>query len=529
MKRWKEPYALKMLVGGSLLLLLGFLIYWNVENYQREKEEFIQDLNDQMSLAASEYRDSVVKRIFRMVRVDGKLEVHHWGDDVDRASDHDSIGKILKFQDQDNGNYTLTTETIEALPNGLERIIKEERVLTNDEDTVINIRLNYLSDNDSLVAWHSSNDSSVNLDFARNLSRDTTVIWGLQSEAGQKSQIRMNPSDIALPSLYNQIDSLFTLRLERNNIFLRHEKVKSKTEMIPEDRVIYIPYKYETLGITSPPVAIFKNYQSYILKSIAPALLLSTLLFSWIAISFYLILKSWADQLRLTILKNEFVSNMTHELNTPISTIGVAIEAFENFGAMDDPEKRTAYLDITKNEVSRLKMLVDKVLNLSALDQEYNKLSIGNIDFKKLVEDTLKQLKLYFEKNNLELTTDIVDGDYNIQGDKVHLRNVLHNLIDNAIKYSNGIPRIHLKLEKRNANIYCRITDQGMGIPRAYQNRIFDRFFRVPTNDIHNVKGYGLGLHYVQSVVQQHGGKIKVNSKENEGTTIILEIPVQHG
>ena len=514
-------FTLRILVGLSLLLLLGFLSFWNTENYKTEKFELIQDLTNSMSLACSDYRDQVVKDIFRIVKVNNK-----------NGLSDESIPNSFSQND-----FIVNVET-----GGTDRFHKQspfkkaarkmelpDSILQN-LDSLTNISIDYVGGTegkeDKIVIWHSSTDSVIKMDLAADLSIDTTIIWGM-GESHRFSNTNLSYLD-NMPGLYNKIDSLFALRLESSGIQLEHAKVKILSAKDSMENAIFIPFDYETLGFNHPPVAVFKNFQTFIFKKMISSLLLSLLLFSIVTITFYVVMKSWAAQLRLTKLKNEFISNMTHELNTPIATIGVAIEAMENYGAMNDPVKSKEYLSISKHELGRLKTLVDKVLKISEIESNDNELSKEPLDFKMLVEHALKNLKLHFEKSNVSITTDFANKNYSVFGDKVHLTNLLHNVIDNAIKYSPENPIIKLSLDVKEEIVNFKISDQGIGIPKAYQDKIFDRFFRVPKNDTHNVKGHGLGLHYVKTILEQHAGSINVVSKENEGTTLIIQIPKQN-
>jgi two-component system phosphate regulon sensor histidine kinase PhoR len=241
-------------------------------------------------------------------------------------------------------------------------------------------------------------------------------------------------------------------------------------------------------------------------------------------LSFVLLYRNLLKQRRLAELKNEFISNITHELKTPIATVGVAIEALKNFNAIQDPQKTKEYLDISSNELQRLGMLVDKVLKLSMFEKKEIELKYESLNLKDIVDEVTTSLRLQLEKNNVKVSL-TQNGDLTLQGDRLHLLSVVFNLLDNAIKYSNGDPSIQIELNGDEQNVELSIKDNGIGIPQEYQTKVFEKFFRVPAGDTHNTKGYGLGLSYVAHVVKKHGGIISVDSQPSLGTRFTIILP----
>ena len=353
---------------------------------------------------------------------------------------------------------------------------------------------------------------------------DSSTFWSFPGN--DNSSNSSQAKDFPIPIVFNKIDTIFLKKLKEANLHIPHFQIKSIDELKSYESYIYIPFDYETIGLSEPPIAVFHKYHNYLFRQNMSNILLSLLLFTIVALSFFFISKTWSEQVRLTKLKNEFISNMTHELNTPIATIGIAIEALENFGAINDPIKQKEYLAISRKEVGRLKFLVDKVLKLSTLDQGYSKLNRTEVDLKILTQDIVHSLDLHLKDKNAKVNVDFTGSDFTAMVDREHFGNVIHNLIDNAIKYSKLEPRIEVKIESLNDSIKIDISDNGIGIPKVYHSKIFDRFFRVPNEDIHNVKGHGLGLHYVKSIIEKHGGSIELKDS-NIGTSFNLSIPKQ--
>jgi len=262
-----------------------------------------------------------------------------------------------------------------------------------------------------------------------------------------------------------------------------------------------------------------------VLQRMMPKFLISLLIIGSVIGSFIVLARSLSRQRELTELKNDFMANMTHELKTPVSTISVALEALKDFGVGENPKLREEYMDITISEANRLGMLVDKALNISLFEKGRVHFANEEIDLKHEVLNIERTLKVYHEHHNVEFNVESIGERFMINGDKSHLVNVIHNLIENAMKYSKEKKRISVTLEELSDRIELKIQDNGIGISNADQERIFQKFYRVTKGNVHDTKGHGLGLSYVKMAVEEMRGKIKVDSIEGEGSRFILTFP----
>ncbi len=280
----------------------------------------------------------------------------------------------------------------------------------------------------------------------------------------------------------------------------------------------------------------FSNPKSYRLKMgntfwltarrLGPQILLSLVLVGVTTFSFLLLYRNWRRQQKLITLKNDFISNITHELKTPIATVSVAVEALKNFNALQDPVRTQEYLDISAHELQRLSLLVDKVLKLSLFEKQAIELKKEDFDLKTLAEEVVASMRLQFEKYQAKVEMKSPEEvSFRLKADKLHFTSVIYNLLDNALKYSQPGPVLQVDLATEEDLLVLSVTDNGIGIPAAYQARVFEKFFRVPTGDHHNVKGYGLGLSYVAYVVERQGGAILLDSKEGFGSRFTIKIP----
>ena len=265
--------------------------------------------------------------------------------------------------------------------------------------------------------------------------------------------------------------------------------------------------------------------RSLLLREIAPQILFSAFLTLLTVGSFAVMYRSIQSQKRLMALKNDFISNITHELKTPIATVSVALEALRNFKGIDNPKLTQEYLEIAQLELNRLSILTEKVLTTSLFDEHGVTLDTAPVDMEEMVTNVVSSLRLVTDKAQATLTVEKQGQDFVVHGSAIHLTNVLYNLLDNALKYSPAKPDIHVTLREEASRVLLSVRDKGLGIPVEFQSRIFDRFFRMPTGDVHNIKGYGLGLSYADQVVRKHGGTISVTSTPGEGSTFTVALP----
>jgi two-component system phosphate regulon sensor histidine kinase PhoR len=217
---------------------------------------------------------------------------------------------------------------------------------------------------------------------------------------------------------------------------------------------------------------------------------------------------------------------MTHELKTPISTISLSSELLMRIDLNEDPEKIRKYAGIIYKENKRLENQVERVLNIAKLDKDKVVLNKENFD----VHELLAEVKENFEFNQLnqggKIELNCIAENYKIQADPVHLTNVVYNLLDNAVKYCITTPQIVLNTRNEKNLLVIEIADNGIGMKREDVKQIFEKFYRVPTGNIHNVKGFGLGLYYVKLIIDAHEGKIEVKSLVNKGTTFTIYLPI---
>lgn len=262
----------------------------------------------------------------------------------------------------------------------------------------------------------------------------------------------------------------------------------------------------------------FPDTQGFILRNMWSVFLSSVLLFLAVGGVFYSSISTMLKQKKLADIKNDFINNMTHEFKTPISTISLAVEVMKDSDVKKDNVKMNRYLNIIQDENRRLGTQVEKVLQMALLDKGEVKLRLDSVDIHETIEQVLTNLSVQIEQKNGIVNLELEADNSEIVADEVHLTNIIYNLLDNANKYSPENPEITIRTENVGNLLKISISDKGIGMTKDQVARIFERFYRVPTGNLHDVKGFGLGLSYVKKMVELHNGQIVVESKLGEGS-----------
>ncbi len=272
----------------------------------------------------------------------------------------------------------------------------------------------------------------------------------------------------------------------------------------------------------------FPNQRAYILNRMIFLLIISTMFLLVVIVSFVLTVLILLRQKKLSEMKSDFVNNMTHEFKTPISTISLASEMLTKLSVLESKEKILQYANIIFDENARLKAQVEQVLQISVLDKKRFKLLKKEIDVHEIINAVVENFQLVVQQKNAVINLDLKAKPSIIFADAVHFYNILSNLIDNATKYSSETPIITISTKSINNGIIIIIEDNGIGISAENFKHIYKKLYRVPTGNIHNVKGFGLGLYYVKTMVEAHGGNIKLKSELKKGSTFEIYFPFNH-
>ena len=481
-----KPISGKVLSTTSLLILLGFIGFWLYSSYLDEIRTVKKELQLVFTTASQEVKDSLFNEMFRS---------------AENAFTYTS----------ENQDSTMVSMVVKR------PAFRKKKIMLDDS---LKQKQDFFTKNEFRVIIKDGGERNIegewkheygNMDIA--VHHDSMPVFDV---------ISLTTVDEGELELVEESFNRKIIEAKLPSEYLVLETFDST--LLSEGLSIVINKINPVYGQTS--IAKFSGYKGFVIWRIWPQIAFGLFLFSVVSIAFFISNKRYNELERISAMKNDFVSNMTHELKTPISTVSVAIEALKSFDVLADKNKTKEYLDISKNELSRLTLLVDKVLKMSQFDNNFGQLEKRiEMDFKEIVESVSSSMKLQLEKYNASLFVDLEEGEYHVLGDRIHLANIVYNLLDNALKYGGKKPKIWIHLEHGLDNIVLKVKDSGLGISKENQVKIFDKFFRVPTGNTHNIKGHGLGLSYVAGVVKAHGGNISVSSTENQGSEFIINLP----
>lgn len=297
-----------------------------------------------------------------------------------------------------------------------------------------------------------------------------------------------------------------------------------------EEQLMGSPYKYNlilknhteklfiVLLFTDSDVSLIKNPRSYMYMSI----LLSAIIIILFLISARTILK----QSTIDMMKTEFINNMTHEIKTPIATIGLACEMLKDNTVDNNESIRSNFVNIISDENRRMQMLIETILQNAKMSNKNFAINRKDVNLHEVINKTANSFKLTLDSKSGEFQIHLEAQSPIIFADELHITNLIYNLLDNAIKYSKESPKIDIRTRSDNNSITLSVKDNGIGISKENLKHIFEKFYRVPTGNVHNVKGFGIGLNYVSQVVSLHNGKIAVESELGVGSSFHITLPL---
>ena len=560
----RHPGLLLFFMLITILVIAGFQVYWLRDNYNREKQSLEIKTN-------AAFRQTILRLQA------SKLQLGAMNVQVDSTVPAVAVHVKKRGRNSRPPMTVARKEPVITLVNLLQERIKGMDMPDSIDHPYGRIVLSGLKDSltkmaDSLQRYFrrpmrgsvqqftiSSLDSLDpekirELNIVKGPSKRTslTINYDSRKDSTEKDVVVENPSAIAISDrgprnprdtfhnvvrfLYDidslslkdsvtvkEITSAYATRLKSEQMDLDFA-VNKVNRSVPDSAAL----NEVTVGFSNPITyqLALSNTTGFLVNKLKLPILFSLLLVGITIASFVLLYRSLLRQHRLAQMKNDLISNITHELKTPIATVGVAIEALKNFNAIQDPQRTREYLDISQNELQRLGLLVDKVLKLSMFENKEIDIKYELFNLKDVVDEVVASLRLQLEKHRATLDFSS-EGDTSLKGDRMHMLSVVFNLLDNALKYSKENPVIGINLKQVDDQVELQVSDNGIGIPSQYKEKVFDKFFRVPAGDTHNAKGHGLGLSYVAQVVRRHNGTIKVDSHEGLGSTFTIILPKQ--
>jgi two-component system phosphate regulon sensor histidine kinase PhoR len=336
-----------------------------------------------------------------------------------------------------------------------------------------------------------------------------------------------------------KIDSLFTHYMNFYNFHIDYSFEVVKPALYPspkEKRFTNVFYPGEPACYEKPLEEmttknglqlklIFPEKKQFIIAEMGPLFITSVLLILVVLVMFWRTTLSLMKEKKISEHTTDFLNNMTHEFKTPLTNIALAGKMLGKDATNRQENKIRHYSGIILEENEKLRLQVEQVLSMTALERGEIPLQKKELNFHELITGALKSISIQIENKQGSLKLDLAAEQFVITGDRTHLTNALCNLVDNAIKYAKEKPEVTIRTFNIDHNLIVVIADKGIGIGKEYHKKVFDKFFRVPTGDVHDVKGFGLGLAYIKKIVELHGGTIELESEKGEGTTFIITLP----
>lgn len=474
MNKWSTTLIITLVTLATIGLMV-IQVYWIRDAVKVKQAVFLRDLDQAMTSAIYE---------------------------LDKLRLEDRLKKQRQIYKQNHGIYELYDSLNNLLSAGITNIntISEINYILNKTNTIVN-RANW----------------QLNINTA-------------ESEPGS-----------FLVSNKHLIDSIITNQLRNHNVKTVHEfgifspatnsMLVQRTGKYPEE-LLKEAYVYDLAPIsslfapTNKLLLYFPYEQSFIARQIWKLLAVSIFLFLVIIFSFSLSIHIINRQKKLSVMKNDFINNMTHEFKTPISTIALACEALKDEDLKNIADVYNNYIGVINEENGRLKSMAEQILQTAVIDKGQLKLKRTPVDVNELIINAVGSKKMAVEKKGGIIELQLKASKTQAKADKVHMTNVFINLLDNAIKYNLSKPHIIINTINKNHDLLIRVQDNGIGISKSNQRKIFEKLYRVPTGNVHNFKGFGLGLSYVKAIVDMHKGDVQVDSDINKGSTFTIKMPL---
>ena len=476
-----------------IISTIAIQIYWNFKNYQSNKQQLVNDVQTSLDNAVEKYYTDLAKeQTFGFAFKSSSIN--------DLKVDNNNLDSVMHYVDITRSGF-IDLDSVN---------IFGEKVKFYKGDNV-----------DSLIKT-IENNSPTKRRRIRNILGDSIIIKDFESLTS-KVIVSLTSDSLQL----RKIDSIFSEEIKTKNLDINYlldltfndSHLDSTSIKQINSSELYTFSKSPLLPPHSNLSVGFSNSTKEILKRILTGILISTLLVLAVISCLFYLLKIIKRQKQLAEVKNDLISNITHEFKTPIATIGVALESIKNFKVIDDKEKTQSYLNMSSQQLSKLNVMVEKLLETAALDSENIALNIESNNLIELIETLVNKHKLSTEKTiDFNAESDNADAKF----DLFHFENAINNILDNAIKY--GGENIFINLLKNNKSCLLSISDNGNSLSNSSKQRIFEKFYRVPKGNTHDVKGFGIGLYYAKKIIEKHNGTIDLELK-NDLTTFKITIP----
>ncbi|MDD7887405.1 sensor histidine kinase KdpD [Flavivirga sp. 57AJ16] len=508
----------------SLIGIISIQAYYINNSVENEKERFRFIVKGALSYVSNTIEDNESEKYFSK----------YLSLDKEKKVDEDAVSQLLIYQKNNSTkemliyssnifeeNYKLSSSLLD-IGLDLDSISAKNIISSSSTEIYSNIDL---SEKDILQNPISKIVRSGSMDEAQRLSFERSF-----KEISKRTPVHKRVSE-------EEIRKLLSNKLKKEGIGIDFEfaiydndlatKVRSDGFENNLTSTYKVPIFYDENNQSLYKLLVnFPDDRKYILSSIIGMILLSIVFTSIIIIAYSSALYQLLKQRKISEIKTDFINNMTHEFKTPIATINLALDAIKNPTVIENKERIIRYLSMIKEENKRMHAQVENVLRISKLEKNELNISKDRVDLHDLVDDAITHVSLLVENRHGYIKTFFEADKSSILANETHFTNVIVNILDNAIKYSPDAPKIEVYTENVGTNILLKIKDHGSGMSKAASKRVFEKFYREHTGNIHNVKGHGLGLAYVKRIVEDHQGHVSVESEKEKGSTFTIKLPL---
>lgn len=471
------------IILAVIISTITIQIYWNYKNYLNNKQQFVNDVQISLDKAVDDYYTELAQKTTVGFSFSGDSQKNAFKKDGD-------LFKILGDIDETNKEFKNLDS---LLPNKIKGITVYKGLKA-----------------DSLLSASQKKNSLPKLD-STNAKK-----FGLLTS---KVIVSIHNDTLVL----KKVDSMLKSELSRKNIIVDYsltfkdgkEHIKHFNYFkLENDNLLQTTSKSTFLPKNSELILTFKNVTLQILKRSFTGILVSTLLILTVVGCLFYLLKIITNQKQLAEVKNDLISNITHEFKTPIATIGVAIESIKDFNVIDNREKTKTYLDMSSDQLSKLNVMVEKLLETATLDSDSLELNKEQYNITEILHSIVNKHKMQTTTKTISFsrTSETITAKVDI----FHFENAINNILDNAIKY--GGNEIEVSLSQKSSSFTISISDNGNTLSKANKDKIFEKFYRIPKGNTHDIKGFGIGLYYAKKIIEKHDGVIILNLNNNKTT-----------
>jgi two-component system phosphate regulon sensor histidine kinase PhoR len=525
-------------ISAVIFITLAIQVYWNYKNYETGKAQLVRDVQTSVDTAVEDYYENIASRnSYGFFGLGHQTDHLLKSDQFKNLTNHLDSGKVRFNQITIDDN--LDTDGFLSVQGGtkvdIDSIIDQYSFKI---DTTYTQTIKKPSSGNSHTSFKISGTDKKAVDSITNRLQNNLKISSLENSVDSLTKWQDSKERFgALSALTTKIvlsfddeevdayviDSLIEADLKRKNITgtdheLWYSRFSHDTIHPSAKYALSIQSDSQLLPLESTLIVGFNNVASIVLKRNLIGILLSIVLLSAVIGSLLYLLRIIREQKQLAEIKNDFISNMTHEFKTPIATIGVALESIQHFNTSNDPEKTKKYVDMSSQQIGKLNVMVEKLLETATLDGKalaLNKQESNLVDLVTAIQQKYSQTytnkTITFESNAEQVWASI---------DAFHMENALDNIIDNAVKY--GGDSIDLVINKTKTGVQLIIQDSGQALTKSQASQIFEKFYRVPKGNTHDVKGFGIGLYYTKTIIEKHEGTVSVSTSP---TTFKITLP----